>query len=152
MSETNWSSQNTFFLEIKKHWFFYIKLWKNHIWICISNFMIFASPNFTEVETFEWPWFCHHREHFLLIIISEVGQTYQQNGCKLRAEVFLSATIFSKHFYMVSKLVRYKNTRVVFNFRSSFHKVVRSSKHRVQSILRIKTCKVLVSWVVKQIF
>ena len=94
----------------------------------------------------------HHREHFLLIIIREVGQTYQQNGRKLRAEVFLSATIFSKHFYMVSKLVRYKNTRVVFNFPSSFHKVVGSSKHRVQSILRIKTCKVLVSSVVKQIF
>ena len=24
-------SQNTFFLEVKKYWFFYIKLWKNHI-------------------------------------------------------------------------------------------------------------------------
>ena len=24
-------SQNTLFLEVKKYWFFYIKLWKNHI-------------------------------------------------------------------------------------------------------------------------
>ena len=41
---------------------------------------------------------------FLLIIVSEVGQTYQQNGRKLQAEVFLRATIFCKHFDMVSKL------------------------------------------------
>ena len=42
----------------------------------------------------------------LLIIVSEVEQTYQQNGCKLRAEVFLSATIFCNHFNIVSKLMR----------------------------------------------
>ena len=30
-----------FFLGIKKHCFYYIKLLKNHIWIYISNFMIF---------------------------------------------------------------------------------------------------------------
>ena len=79
------------------------------------------------------------------IIVSEIGQTYQQNGRKLQAEVFLSATIFFKHFDMVSKLMRYKNTRVAFNFPSSLHKVVSSTKHRVQSILCIKTCKVLIS-------
>ena len=82
---------------------------------------------------------------FLLIIVSEVGQTYQQNRRKLRAEVFLSATIFCKHFDMVLELMKYKNTRVVFNFPSSLRKVVSSSKHRVQPILCIKSCKVLVS-------
>ena len=118
-----------------------------------QNLLLFiVSATFTGVETLEWAWFCHHREHFLLIIVSGIEQTYQQNGRKLRAKVFLSATIFCKHFDMVSKLMRYKNARVVFNFPSSLHKVVSSSKHRVQSILCIKTCKVLVSWVVKQIF
>ena len=111
-----------------------------------------VSATFKGVETLEWLWFCHRREHFLLIIVSKVGQTYQQNRRKLREEAFLSATIFCKHFGMVLKLMRYKNARVVFNFPSSLHKVVSSSKHRVQSILCIKTCKVLVSWVVKQIF
>ena len=106
--------------------------------------MLVVSATFTGVETLEWLWFCHCQEHFLLIIVSEVGQTYQQNGCKLRAEDFLSATIFCKHFDMISKLMRYKNARLVFNFRSSFHKVVNSSKHRVQSILCMKTCKVFV--------
>ena len=115
------------------------------IWVFV------VSATFTGVETLEWPWLYHGRQLFF-IIISEVGQTYQQNGRKLWAEVFLSATIFCKHFNMVSKLMRYKNGRVVFNFPSSLHKVVSSSKHRVQSILCIKTCKVLVSWVVKQIF
>ena len=117
----------------------------------IYNFEIhfFVSATFTGVETLEWPWFCHRREHLLLIIVNEVGQTYQQNGRKLRAEVFLSATIFCKHFDMVSKLMRCKNARVVFNFPSSLHKVVSSCKHRVQLILCIKTCKVLVSWVAK---
>ena len=100
----------------------------------------------------DWPWFCHPREHFLLITVSKVEQTYQQNWRKLWAEVFSSATIFRKHFNMVSKLIRYKNARVVFNFPSSLHKVVSSSKHRVQSILCIKACKVLISWVVKQNF
>ena len=100
----------------------------------------------------EWPWFCHRWEYFLLIIVSEVGQTYQQNRRKLRAEVFLSATIFCKHFDMVSKSMRYKNARVAFSFPSSLHKVVSSSNHRVESILCIKNCKVLVSWVVKQFF
>ena len=106
--------------------------------------MLVVSATFTGVETLEWPWFCHRREHFLLIIVSEVGQTYQQNGRKLRAEIFLSATIFCKHFDMVLKLMRYKNAHLVFNFPSSFHKVVNSSKHRLQSILCIKTCKVFV--------
>ena len=83
---------------------------------------------------------------------SEVSQTYKQSGRKLRAEVFLSATIFCKHFNMVSKLMRYKKARMVFNFPSSLHKVMSCSKHQVKSILCIKTCKVLVSWVVKQFF
>ena len=61
-----------------------------------SKFIV--SATFTGVETLEWPWFCHRREHFLFIIVSKVGQTYQQNGRKLRVEVFLSATIFCKHF------------------------------------------------------
>ena len=82
---------------------------------------------------------------FLLIIVREVEQTYQQNRCKLRAEVFFSTTIFCKHFDMVSELMKYKNTRVVFNFPSSLRKVMSSSKHRMRSIFCIKTCKVLVS-------
>ena len=89
-------------------------------------------------------------KHFLLIIVREFGQTYQQNRRKLRAEAFLSAAIFCKNFDMVSKLMRYKNVRVVFNFPSSLHKVVSSNKYRVQSILCIKTCEVFVSWVVKK--
>ena len=116
------------------------------IWVFI------VSATFTGVETLEWPWLYHRRQLFLLIIISEVGQTYQQNGRKLWAEVFLSATIFCKHFDMVSKSMRYKNARVAFSFPSSLHKVVSSSNHRVESILCIKNCKVLVSWVVKQFF
>ena len=78
-------------------------------------------------------------ENFLLTIVSEPGQTHQQSGRKLRVEVFLSVTIFCKHFDMVSKLMRYKNARVVFNFPSSLHKVVSNSKYRVQSILCTKT-------------
>ena len=105
------------------------------IWVFV------VSAAFTGVETLEWPWLYHGRQLFF-IIISEVGQTYQQNGRKLWAEVFLSATIFCEHFNMASMLMRYKNGRVVFNFPSSLHKVVSSSKHRVQSILSIKTCKV----------
>ena len=115
---------------------------KCDVWWCVVLWnlsWIIASVAFTGVETLEWPWFCHRREHFLLIIVSEVGQTYQQNGLKLRAEVSSSATIFCKHFDMVSKLMRYKNARVVFNFPSSLHKVVSSSKYRVQSILCTKT-------------
>ena len=34
-------SEYLFFIEIEKYCFFYIKLWKNYIWIFISNFMIF---------------------------------------------------------------------------------------------------------------
>ena len=79
------------------------------------------------------------------IILSELEQTYQQNGRKHWAEVFLSTTIFCKHFNMVSKVIRYKNAREVFNFPSSLHKVMSSSKYRVQLTLYIKTCRVLVS-------
>ena len=61
-----------------------------------------VSATFTGVKTFEWPWFYHRREHFLLITVGEVGQTYQQNGRKFRAEIYLRATIFCKHFDMVS--------------------------------------------------
>ena len=118
-----------------------------------QNLLLFiVSATFTGVETLEWAWFCHHREHFLLIIVSGIGQTYQQNGRKLRAKIFLSATIFCKHFYMALKLMRYKNARVVFNFSSSIHKFMSSSKLRVELILCIKTCNVLGSWVVKQIY
>ena len=73
---------------------------------------------------------------FFLIIVIEVRQTYQQNGRNL----------------LVSKFTRYKNAPVVFSFPSSLHKVVSSSEHQVQSILCVKPCKVLVSWVVSQIF
>ena len=90
-------------------------------------------------------------------MVSEVGQGYQQNERKLWADIFLSAAIFCKHFDMVSTLMRYKNACVVFNFPSSLHKVVSSNKHRVQSTLCIKTCKVsvsfgMLSWFVKQFF
>ena len=102
---------------------------------------------------------CHCWKYFVLIIISEVGKTYQQIRRKHRAEVFLSVTIFRKHFNMVSKVMRYKSARVVFNFppplpppRPPLHNVVSNCKHRVQSILCIKTSKALVIWVAKQIF
>ena len=114
--------------------------------------LLIVSVTFTGVETSGQPWVCHRREHFLLTAVSEVGQTYQQNGRKLRGEVFLSATIVCKHLKMVSKLIRYENASVVFNFPSSLHKVVNSSKHRVQSNFCINACKVSVTWVVKQIF
>ena len=71
---------------------------------------------------------------------------------KLLVKAFLSATIFCKHFDMVSKLMTYENARVIFNFPSSLYKVVKSSKHQVQSILCKQTCKVLVNWVVKTAF
>ena len=74
----------------------------------------------------------------LLIQVSEVVQTYQQNGRKFQAEVFLSLTKFCNHFDMVSKLMIYKYGSVGFNLPSPLHKVVSSSKHRVQSILCIK--------------
>ena len=74
-------------------------------------FHLFVSATFTGVQTLELPWFCHRRENVLLILVSKVRQTYQQNGRKLRAEA-----IFCKHFDMASKLMRYKNARVVFNF------------------------------------
>ena len=139
---------------IKPFWNYlkiYLPLIVNLIYFLVYC-LIVVSATFTGVETLEWPWFYHRREHFLLIIVSEVGQSYQQNGGKLRAEIFLSTTISCKHFDMVLKLMRYNNARVVFNFPSSFHKAMSSSKYRVQSILWIKTCKVLVSWVVNQIF
>ena len=148
------SSLKTVFLvtKLKKDIFlFFIFSFILMILGCFSYFFIVSATS-TGVETLKWPWFCHRREHFLLIIVSEVWQTYQQNGPKLRTQVFLSATIFCKHFDMLSKLMRYKNSRVVFNFPSSLHEVVSSSKHRLQSILCIKTCKVLVNWVVKQFF
>ena len=113
---------------------------------------ICVSATFAGVENLDYPWFCYRWENFLLIIVSEVGQTYQQNGHKLRVKAFLSATIFCKHFDMVLKLMTYENARVIFNFPSSLYKVVKSSKHQVQSILCKQTCKVLVNWVVKTAF
>ena len=41
-----------------------------------SFYSIIISATFTGVETLDWPWFGHRREHFLLIIVSKVGQTY----------------------------------------------------------------------------
>ena len=64
-----------------------------------------VTATFKVVETLEQPSFGHRREHFLLIIVSEVGQTYQHNG--RRAEAFLSATVFCKQFDMVSQFMRY---------------------------------------------
>ena len=34
-----------FSVETEKYCFFYMKLWKNHVWIYISNFMIFFPWN-----------------------------------------------------------------------------------------------------------
>ena len=112
---------------------------------------ICVSATFAGVENLDYPWFCHRWENFLLIIVSEVGQSDQQNGHKLRVKAFLSATIFCKHFDMVSswwhmKMLAWSSTSLL-PFTRSWTAV-----NFVQSILCKQTCKVLVNWVVKQFF
>ena len=114
-------------------------------WIISSTMEYYCLCDPYGSRDFEMAMILPSSRAFFINIVSEVGQTYRQNGRKLRVEVFLSTTIFCKHLNMASKLMRYENACVVFNFPSSLHKVMSSSKHREQSILCIKTCKVLVS-------
>ena len=51
-----------------------LRLWTE---ITIFYIELIFSATFMRVETLEWLWFCYCREHFLLIKVSEVGQTYQ---------------------------------------------------------------------------